>query len=345
MKIVEDLALVLSGGSYRAMFQIQCLVLLESLGIYPKAIYAISGGVPNALGLITSRALELERIWLNIKPGKLFDRDYWRLLVEPVKRGCWPIIGASSIFKTRELDNVIDREVDFEAVLRSPIELWISVVDLISGEMLWFSNKNLGMTSKFLRAITIGSMRIPVFWEPMMVSFEGREYQFVDSGLITNMPVKKAVDDGFSKIIAIETTPRCLEATLKINTIAEADLRYGEIRHIDETNGHLKWIDYINRDISVAENVEKLINDAHISDYVRALIMKELENFMFSGKRHIEICRISPPAKLEIFQKNKKKDYGAPTLWSRCELLGAGEVAAEFLLTSFLKEQGILPQL
>ncbi|MBI2635162.1 MAG: hypothetical protein HYW79_01305 [Parcubacteria group bacterium] len=342
MRIVEDLALVLSGGSYRAMFQIHCLVLLESLGIYPKAIYAISGGVPNALGFMTGKASCLEKIWLGIKPGRLYKRDYWRLFVESVKRGRLPILGASSIFKTKELDRVIDREVDFEAVLRSPIELQVAVADFISGEILSFSNKTSGMTPEFFRAIVIGSMRIPVFWEPMVVFFGGREYQFVDAGLIVNLPVKKAVEDGFSKIIAIETTPRHLNAVAKLETLAEADLRYGEIRHIDETNGHLKWIDYINRDISVAENVEKFLGDAHVPADIHEQVSKELENFMFFGKRHVVTCRIAPPATLEVFQKNRKKDYGEPTLWSRSELLGASEAAAELVLLPFLTEQGIL---
>lgn len=342
MEVVEDLALVLSGGSYRAMFQIHCLVLLESLNIYPKAIYAISGGVPNAIGLITGKANRLEKIWLGVKPGKLFGRDYYRLFVEPVKRRRWPIVGSSSIFKTKELDDVVNSEVDFEATLNSPVELRIAVAELISGEILWFSNKTPGMTPKFFQAIILGSMRIPIFWEPVIISFGGREYQFVDAGLITNLPVKPAVTDGISRIIAIETTPRHLDNTPKLETMAEADLRYGEIRHIDEAEGHLKWIDHINRDISVVENIKKLLSAQLVPDGIRSAVTKECFNFMSSGKRRIAICRISPPSKLEIFQKRDKKDYGAPTLWSRCELLGAGEAAAELVLKPFLREQGIL---
>lgn len=343
MKIVEDLALVLSGGSYRAMFQIHCLVLLESLNIYPKAIYAISGGVPNAIGLITGKASHLEKIWLGIKPGNLFDRDYWRLLVEPVKKGRWPVVGSSSIFKTKELDSVISREVDFRAVLNSPVELRVAVADLASGEIMWFSNKTPEMTQEFFKSVVLGSMRIPVFWEPVRASFGGREYQLADAGMITNLPVKPAVTDGFSKIIAIETTPRHLDILPRLETMSEADLRYGEIRNVDETDSHLKWIEHINRDISVVENIKKLLSAQFVPDGIRSAVAKECLNFMFSGKRRVEICRISPPSKLEIFQKSDKKDYGAPTLWSRCELLGAGEAAAELILAPFLREQGILP--
>lgn len=330
MRIIEDLALVLSGGSYRAMFQVYCLKFLESLDVYPKGIYAISGGVPNAIAFILGKASRLEKIWLGIKPKKLFERDYHQLFIEPIKKKRWPILGALSIFKTKELDNIVDREVDFEEVIRSPIELWVAVVDLISGKILWFSNKNPGMTPEFFRAIVLGSMRIPIFFEPMVVSFGGQEYQFVDAGLIINLPVKQAVTDGFSKIIAIETTPRCLDAVPKLETLAETDVRYLEIRHIDETEGHLKWIDHINHDIEVAENVDL------------TQVGKEHENFMFYGKKQVIICRISPPAKLAVFQKKKRKDYGMPTLWSRSELLGAGEAASELILMPFLREQGIL---
>ncbi|MDO8560824.1 MAG: hypothetical protein Q7R91_01245 [bacterium] len=325
------------------MFQIPSLVASERLDRYPSAIFADSGGAPNAIGLAQGKASSLEKIWFTVKPKELYKFSYYSLFVEPLKKGRWPILGAEAIFSEKALNEVIDRETDFDKVLRSPIRIWVAVGDLISGEVLWFSNHDKEMTAEFFRAVILGTMRIPVFWKPVACSWKEREYQFVDPGLITNIPVRKAIEQGFSNIVVIETVPKKFSPINKLDMIGEIDIRYSEMAHLYESDGDLRWLSNINANLKVLENVEKIITDGDVSDEVRKRVKEEHGNYMFSGKRPVNVCRLNPPAKLSIFQKVKRKAYGAPSTASRFELLGAGIVAAEEVIMPFLKERGMVP--
>lgn len=344
-RTTDDLALVLSGGSLKTMFQISIVVFLEKVEIYPRAIYAISGGVPIALSFILGKASQLEKIFFErIRPGKLFAFDWHGLFVEPIITGCLPILGSHSIFKTKNLDKVIDDEVNFAEILRSNIQLFVAVADLLSGSVLWFSNKDPGMTVEFFRAVVLGSMRIPVFFPTFSCIFKGTKYQFVDAGLINNIPVKRAIEDGFSRVIVVETTPRSLEDIEPLRHIGEIDLRYSDMRHVDEGGGHLKWTEVTNRDVMIRDVVEKTLCDPRVPEDVRAEVLKLHTLYGFTGKRKIFICRINPPAKLSIFKKIGRSGYGTPTRWARSELLGAGYAVTEpeGTLYQFLCEQKIL---
>lgn len=336
------LAYGLCGGADRCMFQIPSLVASERLGVYPAEVFAASAGAANALGFALEKAARLEEIWFTIKPKRLYKFSYESLFVEPLKKGRWPIIGAEAIFSAKALNGVLDKEVDFEAALRSPIKIWISVADLISGELLWFSNHDEGMTVEFFRAVALGTMRIPVFWKPAACFWKGREYQFADPGLIMNIPVRKAVERGFSNIVVIETAPRKFSPVQKLQTIGEVDLRYSEMGHLYEADGDLKWLEYINNDILVLEEMRAVLSDPRVPPEVLAAVELKQQGYTFSGKSVINICRMNPPAKLSIFHKTRRKYYGSPSVAARSELLGAGMVAAEEILLPFLKKQGML---
>lgn len=343
MTVKEDLAFCLSGGSYHAMFQIYLLQFCAKYNIYPGGIFTASAGGPNAVAYVLGKAHTLDRIWFDIRPKKLYAKDIRRLIWDPIVRGRAPIIGASAIFKTRTLDRVVDREVDFAMLIKSPVCVWFSVLDLRSGELLWFSNHDDGMTSEFLHAILLGSMRIPVFFPPIKCEFQGRKYQFVDAGLVTNIPVKRAVESGFKKIVVIETSPRILNGVgYDFDTIAEIETRHSDIKHTEEGGGHLKWIANINKNLGVLHEVEKILADSRVPDDIRRAVLREHAGYMFSDKLKVAICRINLPSTLSILKKESSRDYGSPSLTARYELLGAGDAAAELILEPFLREQGIL---
>lgn len=313
MKIVDDLAIVLSGGSYKVMFQIFILMVLEWLGIYPKIIYAISGGTPNALGYMTGKAWKLPQIWMGVDPKKLYRRaSFWRLL-KPMLKGRKPVFGASAILRSEYLAKIIDEEVDFEEVcsLHQKIELRVGIMDLRSGEIQWRSNKEPGMTPARFRQIVLASMRIVVLYEP--VEDEGGCRQMVDAGFETNLPLAKAIKDGFSKIIAVSALPRQLiPTTLPLENLVEFDLRHADIAHSRELRRQLKLIDAINKNPD--------------------------------AKKKIELCLIAAPPQLRIFQKTKEFGYGSPTPEAKLELLGAG-YEATFYLGKFLYRQGLISHL
>jgi len=70
-----------------------------------------------------------------------------------------------------------------------------NAVDLISGREVVF---NSGSLAKAMRA----SMSLPVFFEP----FEYNGMCFVDGGLLNNMPVSIARNEGFDRVLAVNVT-------------------------------------------------------------------------------------------------------------------------------------------
>ncbi|GEM_PF-6265669 len=345
MRIVDNLALVLSGGSFKVMFQIYLLIFLEQRGIYPKEIFAISGGVPNALSYILKKAWKLPHIWPKIEPHKLFEVDWYELFILPLLQGTAPIFSGKGIFKSGFLESVIKREVDFEAVLGSPIVLWVGVVDLAKGSTTWVSNKDVGMTPELFEEYVIASMRIPVFFRP--------HEQKIDLGLVSNLAIHKAVERSFENILAINALPVSLEQISGVENWPESNLRHDDIQHVNEATGHVKLTEWINHDV-LAMEAHKRHWWIRLGSFLFKSVRESLDGFYFPNKRYINLCVISPPSNLQIFRKwvstgkmfkyvsrRTKVMYGYPSLVAREELLEAGKQAVQISLVPFLKKNGI----
>lgn len=334
MNIIDDLILILTSGSYKAMLQIGSLAFLEKQKIYPKAIIAISGGVPNALAYLQKKASRLPELWMEgVDPRDLYKPDFYGLTVGSLLGRRWPILGAPSILKTpRVLEDLIDREIDFEKILASPIIFWVGVMNLQSGKVDWVSNRDPGMTAQRLRKHALASMRIAVFFPP----FE----QLVDAGLINHCPIPKAVELGFTKIVVLNTLPFKLLPVSGLQSWSEINLRHDDIIHSEEVAGHRRFTERINQDVAALEALRK-----HWWIRVGLVLSRRMRRFFgqfsVANKRHIELCVVEPPPNLSIFRK-EKKGYGTPTLQARKELLKIGEYLLEEQLKPFLRNQGIL---
>lgn len=340
MGIIERLALVLSGGSFKVMFQIYLLIFLERCGIYPKEIFAISGGVPNALAYMLRKAWKLPYIWKEIDPKKLFQVDWIGLFILPLLRGEAPIFAGEAIFKSGFLEKILRREVDFRLILESPIVLWVGVMNLAKGRLEWVSNKDHGMTPERFEEYVIASMRISVFFRA--------HGQKVDMGLVSNIAIGEAVERGFENILALSALPKELEEISGVDAWPEENLRHDDINHADEVSKHIRDTERINHDVLAMRALRAywLIKiGCFLSKRQRFL----LDQFYFPNKRYINLCVIASPSNLRIFRKwvtsgtffryvprQQKITYGYPSFEAREELLNAGQEAIETELKPFL---------
>lgn len=338
-KIIANLALALSGGSFKVMFQIYLLIFLERRGIYPKEIFAISGGVPNALAYMLKKAWKLPDLWEEIDPKKLFQVDWIGLFLIPLLRGETPIFSGEGVFKTGFLEKILRREVDFQQILDSPIVLWVGVMDLKTG-LRWISNKDAGMTPELFEEYVIASMRIPVFFRP--------HGQKVDMGLVSNIAIGEAVRRGFENILALSALPRNLEPISGVESWPESNLRHDDINHADEVCSHIERTEEINREVlaMIAHRRHML---TRICCFLSRSYRDTLDKFSIANKRYINLCVIAPPSNLRIFRKwvashtlfkyvprQTKITYGYPSFEAREELLRAGQQAVEQELKPFL---------
>jgi predicted patatin/cPLA2 family phospholipase len=337
MPIIEDLAFLLPGGTYKVLVQIPSLIFCELLGIYPKKIWTISGGGPNAVGFLLKKAKRLPAIWNRIEPRKLFDVDWREILL---KRR--PLFDAEALFSSYFVDDVLREEIDCEVLRDSETELFLGVVDLAAGypdQIRFVSMKDLNLNVNQLLEAFIGMVRIPVFFRPL----EGGNFQFVDLGLVNNFPVGEAVQDGFSKIVTLSALPVSLSPIEKIHTWPEINARHDDIEHVHEINRHLAFVSRLN------ESVEAL---SYIKDNSKVqevcLTSEELkgnfERLYSAHKRKIDVCVVAPPSSLRIFRKTEKYPYGYPSLEARYELLGAGYEAVRLTLIPFFLKYDIVTE-
>ena len=336
MRIFTSFAIVLSGGSYKVMIQIAILAFLEFIGVYPRAIYAISGGVPNAIGYMLKKAWRLHAIWFDVDPDKFYAIGWWRLLFAPLFSRRRPAFGAQSLLKDKLLRGILDREIDYAALLKSPITLWIGALDLRTGKVVWFSNHDNGMTPSRFRDIVHASMRIPIFFAPVPVD----NMQLADAGLVTNLPIGRAIKAGYTKILALNALPKEFpaEPIPALETWPETEVRNTDVAHLVEPERHRTGIPKVNAHLACVKRIVEEILPL-IPDEARAELMVIIDAMPYSRKLAVDLCLVEAPAKIAIFKKDGS--YGYPSPDARFEILGAG-LGAIGKVHDFLVKSGML---
>jgi len=195
----------------------------------------------------------------------------------------------------RLIYNFFGNRVRYEKLRKSPIELFVTVVNMQTG-MVEYGNQHTDKKSTLLQKI-LASASIPVMMPPVKI---GR-YQYIDGGLKEIAPLGKAIDEGATHIISIILTPEqeyrkphqkelkssleILKRTIELLTdeILDNDLKIANL--------YSKAICFVDR---VKKNAkEKLcLNPSEITK-----LFAGIEN-PFSNKKIIEITTIRPDEEL-----------------------------------------------
>jgi NTE family protein len=202
-------AIVLSGGASLGAIQAGMLRALYEHGVAPDLILGASVGALNG-AYIASRpasvetAVELADVWRGIGRGQIFPLN--------------PVTGFLGFFGARDhlipqhgLRQLIEREIEFEALEDAPTPLHVIATDLLSGRELRISRGNA------IEAV-LASTAIPGVFPP--VEWEGRT--LIDGGVSNNTPIADAIELGAGRVYVLPTgnacdlteTPRGAVATL-----------------------------------------------------------------------------------------------------------------------------------
>ena len=210
----KNIALVLSGGGARGFAQVGVLEILDSLGIKPDLVVGTSiGAVVGGLYAAGYSPAEIESLALAIDWGKLFsdaskrtlrfltqresEKNYFFTLRFAAGR---PVIPSGYLSAQKILDilteltapaNVLYGE-DFDNL---PVPFRAVVTDIRTGEAVIIRRGNL---AESMRA----SISVPLIFMP----FPMGSLLCVDGGLKMPVPVEVPKEDGFKKIIAVNTT-------------------------------------------------------------------------------------------------------------------------------------------
>jgi NTE family protein len=198
-KPAKKVAFVLSGGANRGALEVGVLLALLEHDIQPQILVGTSVGAINAalLAINPTRegARQLEKIWHKASEKLFVRRDYisamWRL-----------VTGKSSLYDSNKLRELLESFFPEDIRQFSDIkaaELYITAVDLNSGELYVFG---IDPSQSILDAI-MASAALPILLIPW--KYEGRQY--VDGGVVSDLPMRVAVDAGATELYAIDIGP------------------------------------------------------------------------------------------------------------------------------------------
>ena len=194
-------ALVLEGGAMRGMYTAAVLDVLMDEGIKVDAIYATSAGVLFGVNYLS------EQRGRAIRYNKRFSRDKRYM-------GIHSLITSGNIinkdFAFYEVPFMLDL-FDQEAYSRSTTKMIATVTNVHTGGVEYIEVKNVFEQMEVLRAASA----MP--FVSQMVELEGQLY--LDGGLSDSIPLKKCQEDGYERIIVVETRPKGYRKS-KTNPIA-----------------------------------------------------------------------------------------------------------------------------
>ena len=186
------LALVIEGGSSRGVYSSGMTVAIEQLGLLPlfDAVYGSSAGALNAAWLLCARAEETVHAWWDpvIMRGTIDLRRALR------RR---PVVDTRFLVHTVYTEIVL---MGFQEILGSPVEFHPLATDALTGESTDLRPFIRDQAS--LQAALRATTAMP-FMAGEPVEIEGRRY--VDAGVSESVPVRTALAQGATHVVALRT--------------------------------------------------------------------------------------------------------------------------------------------
>ncbi len=207
-------ALVLGGGSLKGAWQVGAIQAVLESGFKPDMIYGISAGALNATFMVNEAGHQFEKnkkidwdivnkklisFWIeNItKPTDIgILKSKWQLGIETL------LSRFDGLLDTNPLYEKLNKYIDLTTLRRSPILLKVGAVNINTGEM-YYADPLEQYFIDFVRA----SSSIPLLMPVVQIGGDHRK-AYLDGGLREVVPIKKAIEDGATEIIAIATHPK-----------------------------------------------------------------------------------------------------------------------------------------
>jgi predicted patatin/cPLA2 family phospholipase len=186
------LALVIEGGSSRGAYSSGMTVAIEKLGLLPlfDAVYGSSAGALSAAWLLCGRAEQTIHAW--------WDPIIMRGTIDPRRA-----LRRQPVVDTRFLVHTVYTEIvlmGFQEILDSPVEFHPLATDALTGESTDLSSGLHDQAS--LQAALRATTAMPLMTGPP-IEIGGR--RFVDAGVSESVPVRTALAQGATHIVALRT--------------------------------------------------------------------------------------------------------------------------------------------
>ncbi|HEY9868475.1 MAG TPA: patatin-like phospholipase family protein [Candidatus Obscuribacterales bacterium] len=236
-------ALVLSGGGGRGAYQVGVVKALLESGMCFDYIFGASVGALNAVMIAQGELERLEELWCGLRPQdiiRLPSASHLRQLLT----GKW-----LGMLDTTPLENLIRQQANLGKLKSSPTKVAFFTVDLHSVESRMVTTDSLYTTEALVESL-MATCAIPVLFPPRRLDGSG---QWVDAGLVTNTPIRAALEAGFDELIVVLMEPtkkrspfsnllqivaRCVDISLYAGARKELDLLATHCCRCQDGNGN-----------------------------------------------------------------------------------------------------------
>ncbi len=189
------IAFVLSGGGARGALEVGALQALVEAGIHADMIVGTSAGAINAAGFATNpTAAGVQRLaeqWIHAPSGDIFPGNWFSIARRFLTR-------QDSLYPNDGLRRFIEANLPpgvntFGDITQ--IRLYITTANLNTSTLYLFGEDP---TANLVKAV-LASAAIPPIFPP--VEYNG--YQYVDGGVVANVPISVAISQGATTVYAI----------------------------------------------------------------------------------------------------------------------------------------------
>ncbi len=189
------IAWALSGGGNRGPVQVGAMRALFEAGITPNMLIGSSAGALNSAFLATdptpSGVQRLSQIWLNTKSSDILPGNFLTYI--------WNVItGADGLNSNAAVANYVARNIPsgIKTFGDLKIKLYITTADIETAQLYLYGDDP---TAPLIDAV-LSSSALPPVWPPVVL----KGHQYVDGGVVANVPISVAIDKGADTIYALD---------------------------------------------------------------------------------------------------------------------------------------------
>lgn len=195
-------ALVISGGGSKGAFAVGAIEKLREHNISFDLVAGTSTGSLIAPLVVTDEIQLLRATYSSLRTEDIIKK---RDLVE--------ILTMDAIYDSNPLWSLINSTITgarYARIIASPVELFITTVNLQSGQIEYWNQHSSGpdggvVSRRTLLRAVLASASEPVLMPPVRIKEDGDQY--VDGGVRELAPLKVAIDHGATDIYAIVMSP------------------------------------------------------------------------------------------------------------------------------------------
>jgi NTE family protein len=189
----EVTALILSGGGTRGAVQIGMLQVLTEHGFVPDRIYGSSVGAVNGVAFAgdPTRAgvQRMTEIWTGLTRDTVYPQG--RL------HGPWLYFQQrESVYPNSGLRKIVTDGIDFERMEDAVVPVEVVATSLTDGQERWFTHGSV------VDAV-LASSAVPAIFPPVEIDGD----RFIDGGVVNNVPIRRAIDAGATRIVVLLCGP------------------------------------------------------------------------------------------------------------------------------------------